>query len=234
MRTLWDLLPRSTRRRLGLERAPGRVREPAPDAGARVRAAPGRAARRPAQRRPTAAERYESMARRLLAEHGVRVRKWRTSMSGVAWEVHYDSGRVTRLIESPRPRGPVSVSIFLHEIGHHAIGFGVRRPRWKEEMEAWRWSLETMQREGVTITDRVRDRVRDSLLYALAKAKRRGLKEIPPELIAYLHANEVARGGRAQGPSSSRTSRTKASTSSSSVSNEHMRRARLRSGEPKR
>jgi hypothetical protein len=226
MRTLWDLLPRSTKRRLGLERPAAAQAPPA-------------AQRRPSPARPSAAERYDAMARRLLAEHGIRVRKWRSSMSGVAWEVHYDSGRVSRLIESPRPRGPVSVSIFLHEIGHHAIGFGVRRPRWKEEMEAWRWSLETMEREGVTITDRVRDRVRDSLLYALSKAKRRGLKEIPPELVRYLHENEVARGRRAargggQAEASSRTSAMKASISSSSVSKEHMRRAMPRSGAPKR
>ena len=69
------------------------------------------------------------MAGRRLGEQAVGVRKWRSSMSGVAWQVTYRDGTVARLIESPRPRGPVSAAIFLHEIGHHAIGLGRFRPR---------------------------------------------------------------------------------------------------------
>jgi len=36
------------------------------------------------------------------------------------------------------------------------------------------------------VTDRVRARMRDSLRYAVAKAARRGLKSIPPELLPFL------------------------------------------------
>jgi hypothetical protein len=130
--------------------------------------------------------RYELMTRAMLAEHGVRVRKWRTHMSGVAWQVTYADGSISRLIESPRPKGPVSASIFLHEIGHHAIGFGVYSPRCLEEYHAWMFALRQMERWELNVTSPVHARVRESLQYALSKAKRRGLKRVPEELTPYL------------------------------------------------
>lgn len=140
----------------------------------------------------TMAERYEALTRAMLKEHGVRVRKWRTSMSGVAWQVRYADGTIARLIESPRPKGPMSAAIFLHEIGHHAIGFNVYRPRCLEEYHAWAWSLAQMERHGLNITDAVRRRMHESLWYAVEKAKRRGLREVPAELAGF----EVRRVGR--------------------------------------
>lgn len=159
--------------------APVRPVRPAPPARA---APPGRPA--------TMRERYEEVTRRMLAEHGVRVRKWRTSMSGVAWQVYYKDGTVSRLIEAPRPRGPMSAAVFLHEIGHHAIGFGVYRPRCLEEYHAWKWSLEQMERHGLNVTDAVRNRMRESLVYAIEKGQRRGLRAVPPELARYLATTE--------------------------------------------
>jgi hypothetical protein len=129
--------------------------------------------------------RYEAVTRLMLKTHGVRVRKWRTSMSGVAWCLTYRDGTVKRLIEAPRPRGPMSAAVFLHEIGHHAIGFNVYKPRCLEEYHAWRWSLEAMHAHGLNITDQVRYRMHASLWYAVAKAKRRGIKSLPAELEPY-------------------------------------------------
>jgi len=140
-------------------------------------------ARKPPPKRGTAMqERYEHVTRDLLQKYGVRVRKWRTSMSGVAWEVTYRDGTVSRLIESPRPKGPMSAAVFCHEIGHHAIGFRTYRPRCLEEYHAWAWSLRTMAQYELNITQRVRDRMHDSLYYAIEKAHRRGLRRLPPEL----------------------------------------------------
>lgn len=136
--------------------------------------------------------RYAELERRMLKQHGVRVRKWRTSMSGVAWQVTYQDGTVSRLLESPRPKGPMSVAIFLHEIGHHAIGFKTYKPRCLEEYYAWKFALDTMEAEGLNITDRVRARMRDSLRYAVAKAVRRGLKSIPAELGPFLENNPIS------------------------------------------
>ena len=131
-------------------------------------------------------EKYDRMVRELLGQYGVRVRKWRKGMSGVAWCVMYRDGRVQRLIEAPRPTGPMSAAVFCHEIGHHAIGFDVYKPRCLEEYHAWAWALAEMERRGLNITDRVRTRMQRSLEYAVAKAVRRGIKSLPPEMVAYL------------------------------------------------
>lgn len=128
---------------------------------------------------------YDAVVAHMLEKYGVRVRKWRTSSSGVAWVLRYRDGRIVRLLESPKPRGPMSMAIFLHEIGHHAIGLGVYKPRCLEEYHAWAFSIQAMEDHGLNITDRVRTRMFKSLRYAVRKAQRRGLKEIPAELVPH-------------------------------------------------
>lgn len=183
MLTLWDLLkPAPARpRKGGRPRKRGRLGKGGQRAGKnRARGVGlGERSRRPIQ------DRYDAMARDLLGLHEIRVRKWRSSMSGVAWEVHYHNGNVSRLIEAPQPRGPMSAAIFLHEIGHHVIGFGVHRPRCLEEYHAWVWALAEMERRGFNVTDNVRRRMHESLAYAVGKARRRGLKRLPAELEPY-------------------------------------------------
>ena len=133
----------------------------------------------------------------MLKRYGIRVRKWRTNTSGVAWEVTYRTGEVSRLIESPRPRGPMSAAVFLHEIGHHAIGFHTYKPRCLEEYHAWRFAKEQMRAWGIEITERVEERIDLSLRYAVQKAFRRGLKQLPVELVPYLPRERVHRRSRA-------------------------------------
>lgn len=128
---------------------------------------------------------YAAMTRDMLAHYGIRVRKWRSTMSGIAWYVTYRDGRVQRLIEAPKPKGPMSAAIFLHEVGHHAIGFNVYKPRCLEEYHAWQFALREMERLGLNITPSVHKRVQRSLKYAVGKAVRRGIKEVPAELAAY-------------------------------------------------
>lgn len=159
---------------VGREPAAVRVRPPAERLGR------GEAADAPMQAK------YDAVVELMLEKHQVRVRKWRKTMSGVAWYVTYRDGRRVNLIESPRPKGPMSAAVFLHEIGHHAIGFDVYKPRCLEEFHAWRWSLEAMEACGLNITDAVRLRMHRSLHYAVAKAKRRGIKKIPVELEPFL------------------------------------------------
>lgn len=179
MSTLWDLIKTT------FSKKPA----PAPK--------PRRAPRRPAaKRRPRAKpdpattgamqDRYDRVTREMLAKYGVRVRRWRTAMSGIAWEILYRDGSVKRLIEAPYPKGPMSAAVFLHEIGHHAIGFGVYRPRCLEEYHAWVFSLEHMEKLGLNLTDAVRRRMHDSLHYAIAKARRRGLRQLPQEHEPYV------------------------------------------------
>ncbi len=135
---------------------------------------------------PTKQALYDDMVRVLCARHNIRVKRWRTSMSGVAWEARYRDGSVTRFLESPQPKSPMSAAIFLHEVGHHVIGLGVYRPRCLEEYHAWMYSLEQMGVWGVEVTDRVKVRMYKSLRYAAKKAQRRGIRRMPEELAAFL------------------------------------------------
>ena len=107
-------------------------------------------------------------------------------MSGCAWELKDKDGNISRMVESPYPKGPMSCAIFLHEVGHHAIGFHVYKPRCLEEYYAWVWAIEAMNANGVKVTANVLKRRDDSLRYALSKALRRGLISIPVQLEPYI------------------------------------------------
>ena len=163
------------------------------DAILKRRPAPKRARRRrrvitlratPGDQAP-ALPRYERMKDTLLAEHGLHVQRWRTSMSGVAILAAHSDGTQLRLIEAPYPRGPVSAAVFCHEVGHHALGVGSIRPRCLEEHAAWMWSLDAMERFGIPVTERVRDRVERSLRHAVRRGRRAGLRRIPIALLPY-------------------------------------------------
>jgi hypothetical protein len=180
--TLWDLLdpilprPRKQppRLRLAPPRAPRCRPAPAPTTNGTASTA-----------RITMQDRYDALTRHMLAAYGIRVRKWRSGMSGIAWCVQYQDGTISRLIEAPRPCGPMSAAVFLHEIGHHAIGFSTYKPRCLEEYHAWAWAIARMEEHRLNITDDVRRRMHLSLWYAVDKARRRGLRELPPELHPY-------------------------------------------------
>ncbi len=144
------------------------------------------ARRGPPRRAGPARARYDQLVRDMKHQYGVRVNRWRTSTTGCAWVVQYHDGTVSRLLESPYPRGPVSCAVFLHEIGHHAIGFNTHRLRCLEEYDAWRWALDTMRDRGLNVTAAVEKRMNDSVRWAVAKARRRGLKKLPEVLIPYL------------------------------------------------
>lgn len=203
MLTLWDLIDPLLNRLVAkppAKRPPARPQPPTPPISRVEFKPPQPVAARPAQpktlRKPRRAgsesadagmqAKYDAVVKLMLETHGIRVRKWRKSMSGIAWYVLYRDGTRVNLVESPRPKGPMSAAIFLHEIGHHAIGFDVYKPRCLEEYHAWRWSLEAMEQHGLNITDAVRLRMHRSLHYAVQKAKRRGIKRIPEELGPFL------------------------------------------------
>jgi hypothetical protein len=194
--TLWELI--------GVRVAPAAPKRPARRkpavVGVKKLARPAVAESHAAQAKPIAAiepkparreskqDLYDRMMREMLTTHGIRVRKWRTSMSGVAWCVQYRDGRVQRLIEAPKPKSPMSAAIFLHEVGHHVLGIGAYKPRCLEEHHAWMYALEQMRVWNIEITDRVRTRVQRSMKYAVGKAKRRGIQKIPHELLGYVQS----------------------------------------------
>ena len=129
---------------------------------------------------------YASIVDEMKRLHGVRVRRWRTQMTGCAWRVHYHDGQVINWIESPYPKTPISLAIFLHEVGHHVIGFDSYRRRCDEEYHAWQWALAEMRRLGVEPDGRVMRRYDLSMRYAVDKAVRRGAKQFAEPLQPFL------------------------------------------------
>jgi len=116
---------------------------------------------------------YESIAQRASRQYGIQVRRWRRTLSGRAILVRHADGRVDRWIESPRPRSPVSLAVFLHEVGHHAVGFRRCWSLCEEEMRVWEWALNRMRRAGIDPNRRVLARVERSMRHALALAMRK-------------------------------------------------------------
>ena len=116
----------------------------------------------------------------------VRVRRWRSSMSGKAWRVYYHDGRAVNWIEAPRPKTPISLAIFLHEVGHHVIGFEAYKKRCEEEYHVWLWAINQMRQLGIDPDEKVHRRFQLSMQYAVGKAMRRGLKLLPENLTQFL------------------------------------------------
>ncbi len=176
------------------ERAqPERARvEPAPP---RVKPAPPRVKPVPPRVKPRAPrgidhsrraqQRYDAIVEDSLAQHGLRVRRWRNSLSGLATLRIYRDGSQDRTIESPYPTSPLRLAIFLHEVGHHVIGLGVFRPRCLEEFHAWRYAIDRMNEMGLPTEGTVQRRFERSMQYAVAKSVRRGIRALPVEVAAF-------------------------------------------------
>lgn len=115
----------------------------------------------------------------------------------------YADGTRTRTLESPRPTRP-DVGGDLPARGGAPRHPGpstvcVRKPRCLEEYHAWAFAIREMERLGLNVTDSVRLRMHRSLKYAIDKARRRGLVELPAELGALRHAAPQAGGAEAPG-----------------------------------
>ncbi len=131
---------------------------------------------------------YAQIVADLTARYQITVHRWRQSMSGCAWSTLYVDGTIVRWVESPLPKSPLSLAIFLHEIGHHEIGFDTFKRRCEEELAAWNWAMNQLQQLGIAPDARVIRRVRLSLEYAVGKAIRRGLRIVPEPLRQYARA----------------------------------------------
>jgi hypothetical protein len=129
---------------------------------------------------------FSRIVEKMKHKYQLKVRKWRTTMSGCAWRVYHHDGRAVNWIESPYPKTPISLAIFLHEVGHHAIGFQTYKKRCEEEYHVWVWAIKEMRRLGVEPDARVRRRFQLSMQYAVGKAMRRGLKLLPEPLTQFL------------------------------------------------
>lgn len=130
----------------------------------------------------TPARPFAGLVRQVRRAHRVRVRRWRRDMTGCAWRVFLADGQTENWIEAPVPRTALSLAIFLHEVGHHAIGFDRYRRRCEEEYHAWTWALDRMRAAGIEPDERTLHRYELSMRYAVGKAVRRGIKSVPPPL----------------------------------------------------
>jgi hypothetical protein len=135
---------------------------------------------------------YTPIVVEMRSRYDVRVRRWRRNMTGCAWRVCYHDGRSINWIEAPRPRTPISLAIFLHEVGHHAIGFETYPLQCEEEFHAWQFALTEMRRAGIEPDARVERRFDLSMRYAVDKAVRRGLKQLPADLQRFAPSLPIA------------------------------------------
>jgi hypothetical protein len=129
---------------------------------------------------------FDSIVEEMKLRYAVRVKRWRKQMSGCAWSVRYANGRQINWIESPQPRTSISLAIFLHEVGHHAIGFTTFKRRCEEEFHVWNWAMEQMRLRGIEPDERVTRRFELSMRYAVGKAVRRGIKDLPETLARFI------------------------------------------------
>ena len=129
---------------------------------------------------------YDPIISSLKRRYDIRIHRWRKTMSGCAWRVYHYDGRITNWIECPHPKTPISLAIFLHEVGHHVIGFETYKRRCEEEYHAWLWAIGQMKKLGIRVDDRVRVRFERSMQYAVDKALRRGIKQLPQPLQSFL------------------------------------------------
>ena len=124
---------------------------------------------------------YPQLVRELKTHYKISIRQWRAHMAGHAYELTYRDGTIKRLIAAPRPRSPVSAAIFLHEVGHHAIGFRRYASRCLEEHYVWQWTFREMESRGIAITHRVMKHFRRSMYHYVKRSHQRH-EHVPPEL----------------------------------------------------
>ncbi len=129
---------------------------------------------------------YDHIVAGMKNRYEIRVQKWRQTMTGCAWRVYHNNGGTVNWIESPYPKTAISLAIFLHEVGHHAIGFRTFKKRCEEEYHVWQWALKEMRKWGVTPDARVMRRVDRSMRYAVAKAIRRGVQGLRAVLLEFV------------------------------------------------
>jgi hypothetical protein len=113
-------------------------------------------------------EPWRSATAALVDEHGLTVRRWRSSTTGCAY---IDIPE----IEGPEPRGRVSFAVLAHEVGHKALAHGRSKPRWQEEVEAWDYALAQFERFDLGPPGAgVERRARRGIAHSFGMALRRG------------------------------------------------------------
>lgn len=111
---------------------------------------------------------YVGAGAKLLLWSGVTIRKWRSNLTGTAYVTSPDWE-----IEAPVPTTARRFAVLAHEVAHQILHRGSRRPRWREEVEAWEWALAQFDRYGLPGKDDATKDAVQAIDYALSKALRR-------------------------------------------------------------
>ena len=129
---------------------------------------------------------YAAIVDELIASHGLRVRRWRDDHTGCAWRTTGMDGEPINWIESPYPTDPLTFAIFLHEVGHHAIGLDAHTLESEAEYWAWQWAFDQMRARGIRPDRNVCARYELALRYAVYEEIRRENRHLPAFLTAFL------------------------------------------------
>lgn len=129
---------------------------------------------------------YRHIVAETKQRYNIRVWRWRRTLSGCAWRALYIREGVVNWIEAPYPQTPLGLAIFLHEVGHHAIGFDKYSLHCVDEFEAWRWALSRMAELNVRIDGTVLRRVNRSIGRAVSRSLTDGVRTLPERLRPYL------------------------------------------------
>ena len=114
---------------------------------------------------------WQQAVDQLVQESGVTIRRWRNTNSGVAYTGAKDWG-----VEIPVPKGPVTFCTAAHEIGHQMLHRNNgKTPRWVEEVEAWEYALNALDRFQLPGYERALKSATKAIRHSFNKARRRGV-----------------------------------------------------------
>jgi hypothetical protein len=128
---------------------------------------------------------YLQVVQEMKTRYHVRVKRWRDDLSGSAWRAWYADGTQIAWIEAPLPADSLSLAVFLHEVGHHAVGFDRFRKRCEQEYHAWIWALDQMRQLGLEPDPQVRALFQRSIRFAVKKALARRIRALPLPLTQF-------------------------------------------------
>jgi hypothetical protein len=132
------------------------------------------------------AERYERYAHTYANSLGV---LWRKPVKGVAGQASGRAGKGTysagsafetengeKVIESPTPNTLGNLYLWMHELSHHYLGhLNSDLPYHVEEYEATKEAIDTMERDGITMTPKIKAEAAWNIKQAIKRDRRNGV-----------------------------------------------------------
>lgn len=92
-------------------------------------------------------------------------------------------------LSAPRPVTRRALQVFLHECAHFDL-HGAKphaKPRYLEEYEAEKWSLDKMEEAGIPISLKMRQASAQHVRWSIQKAKRRGARSFDLQALRYAY-----------------------------------------------